>query len=83
MNKKGTLYSWTPIFIFFYVLLIAVLVGFIVAFNNVQERCEVICDINNEATTSLNMCVDLVNELADADINSNFTRLNCKEICGR
>jgi len=82
MNKKGRV-SWTPFVIIYFIFMTAFLIGFIVAFNNVQERCEVICDINNEATTSLNMCVDLVNELADADINSNFTRLNCKEICGR
>lgn len=46
------------------------------------ERCEVMCELNNEATQSLDVCVGLVNDLGDANISSNFTELNCKTICG-
>lgn len=52
------------------------------ALQNSIERCEAICELNNEATQSLDMCVGLVNDLGDANISSNFTRLNCKTICG-
>jgi len=52
------------------------------ALKNSIERCEVMCELNNEATQSLDMCVGLVNDLGDANISSNFTSLNCKTICG-
>lgn len=81
MNKKSKKLL-KPILIINFILILLISIVLFISNIQLKERCEVLCDLNNEAGISLNMCVELVNDLADADINSNFTILNCKEICG-